>query len=235
MLSPAVGTGSVPALIACLALPAFLLPQSTASVAVLDLDARGISAIESASLTDRLRSELVKTGALTIVERGQMQTILNEQDFQLAGCTSDDCAVEVGQLLGVSKMIAGSIGRIGATYLLDIRIIDVTTGAIEQTLTQNYRGEIDGLIEAIEEMAWTIVGGKPADEIPLVAAEPEATGQPAQLTGAEEAPSETRGRAWLYIAAGVLILGGGAAWALAAGGEPPLGDILAPPALPPVQ
>ncbi|MEE9161770.1 MAG: CsgG/HfaB family protein [Candidatus Neomarinimicrobiota bacterium] len=231
----------LPALLIGLCLPVSLFSQDLHSVAVLDLDARGISAVETASLTDRLRSELVKTGALTIVERGQMQQILTEQDFQLAGCTSDECAVEVGQLLGVTQMIAGSIGRIGATYLLDIRIIDVTTGAIMQTLTQNYRGEIDGLVDAIEEMAWTIAGGRPAAEIPLPAAEPEPqlepqpparTPAPAQ---AKEAPPERKGRGWLYVVAGVLIVGA-SALALSAGGNgTPAGDIPAPPDLPAVQ
>ena len=35
-------------------------------IAVLDLEGRGISALEAATLTDRMRSELVATGAVTI-------------------------------------------------------------------------------------------------------------------------------------------------------------------------
>ena len=54
-------------------------------IAVLDLEGRGISALEAATLTDRMRSELVATGAVTIVERGQMQEILSEQGFQQDG------------------------------------------------------------------------------------------------------------------------------------------------------
>ncbi len=90
--------------------PAAISAQARESIAVVDLEGRGISALEAATLTDRMRSELVKTGAVTVVERGQMQQILAEQDFQLTGCTSDECAVEIGQMLGVTKMIAGSIG-----------------------------------------------------------------------------------------------------------------------------
>jgi len=46
--------------------------------------------VEATSLTDRLRSELVRTGRITVVERGQMEQILAEQDFQLTGCASDE-------------------------------------------------------------------------------------------------------------------------------------------------
>ena len=142
-----------------------LLAQAKESVAVMDMEGRGISAIEAATLTDRMRSELVATGVVTVVERGAMQAILAEQDFQLSGCTSDECAVEVGQLLGVTMMIAGTVGKIGSTYTLDLRTIDIETGAISGTMTRDYRGEIDGLITEIEYIAWELVGLVHPDQI----------------------------------------------------------------------
>ncbi|MCH7574694.1 MAG: DUF2380 domain-containing protein [Candidatus Marinimicrobia bacterium] len=123
-----------------LALLVSSLLASDGSMAVLDLDARGVSAVEAASLTDRLRSELVKTDRVTIVERAAMEQILREEDFQLAGCTSDECAVEVGQLLGVTQMLAGSIGKVGSTYSIDLRLVDVATGEIVKSVTHDYRG-----------------------------------------------------------------------------------------------
>ncbi|MFC1481988.1 PEGA domain-containing protein [Candidatus Neomarinimicrobiota bacterium] len=122
-------------------------------MAILDLDGRGISSSEAASLTDRLRSELVRTGRITVVERGQMERVLAEQDFQMAGCTSDECAVEVGQLLGVTEMVAGSIGKVGSTFSLDIRVINVATGVITNSIIRDYRGEIDGLLAEMRVLA----------------------------------------------------------------------------------
>lgn len=146
-------------------LPISIWGQAKESVAVMDMEGRGISTIEAATLTDRMRSELVSTGEVTVVERGQMQSILAEQDFQLTGCTSDECAVEIGQLLGVTKMIAGTVGKIGSTYTLDIRVIDIETGAISNTMTRDYRGEIDGLIREIEHISWELVGLRHPDAV----------------------------------------------------------------------
>ncbi|MCH8838739.1 MAG: hypothetical protein IIA60_13245 [Candidatus Marinimicrobia bacterium] len=84
--------------------------QQPLTVAVLDFDGLGISQVESAVVTSRLRTELVEVGAITLIERGAMEQILTEQDFQLSGCTSNECAVEVGRLLNVSFMLAGTIG-----------------------------------------------------------------------------------------------------------------------------
>lgn len=142
--------------------------QDYISLAVLDLQGRGISAIEAASLTDRIRSELVRTGGITVVERGQMEQILSEQDFQLSGCTSDECAVEVGQLLGVTTMLAGSIGKVGTTFSIDLRTIDVQTGKIIHSIIHDYRGEIDGLLSEMALVADELVNTITAREQTII-------------------------------------------------------------------
>ena len=140
--------------------------QQAESLAILDLEGRGISAIEAASLTDRLRTALVRIGGVTVVERGQMEQILGEQDFQLTGCTSNECAVEMGQLLGVTKMVAGSIGKVGSTFSIDIRTVDVQSGRITHSLWRDYRGEIDGLLGIMPEVAGELVNALTAAEPP---------------------------------------------------------------------
>ena len=148
-----------------LLLPVFLLAQGNPSlnedtaselasgkytVAVLDFEGRGISMLESATLTDRLSSELANTEAVILVERGQMSEILDEQGFQQSGCTSAECAAEVGALLGVKNMISGAFGKLGNTYTIDAKMFSVESGATIKTVSKSYKGEIDGLITEIE-------------------------------------------------------------------------------------
>jgi hypothetical protein len=197
---------------------------------VLDLEGRGISALEAATLTDRMRSEMVKTGAVTVVERGQMQQILSEQDFQMTGCTSDECAVEIGQMLGITKMVAGSIGKIGSTYTVDLRTIDVASGAIENTMTRDYRGEIDGLIVEIEHISWELVGLVHPDELiqqlqeqPTRSLEEIATQQAEPERQRPERQAQARpkkGGKRLLFAAAIIVGGGGAYYILTQGEEP---------------
>ena len=59
-----------------------------------------------------------------------MNTVLKEQGFQQSGCTTDECAVQIGQLLGVQQLISGSIGKIGDIYSISIKIIDIETSEI---------------------------------------------------------------------------------------------------------
>lgn len=120
------------------------------TVAILDLEPKGVPETEVSALSDRLRTELFRTGTFDAMERGKMQDILKEQGFQQSGaCNTDACAVEVGQLIGVEKMISGSLGRVGKTYTVNIRMIDVRTGRIERSVTEDYTGEIDKLLTTV--------------------------------------------------------------------------------------
>ncbi|MCH7806931.1 MAG: PEGA domain-containing protein [Proteobacteria bacterium] len=167
MTYPPIRAGLVPALIAILALPIILLPQEKRTLAVLDFDSFGISAPEVAALTNRLRTNMTQLDVYRIIERGLMQQIMVEQDFQLTGCTSDECAVEVGQLLGAQLMLAGSIGRVGNTWTVEMRVIDVETGAVVKSTSYDTQGTIDVVLtEGMSAAARKISGVEIADAAP---------------------------------------------------------------------
>ena len=124
------------------------------TLAVLDFEGFGLSEPEVAILINRLRTNLAQLGVYRIIERGLMLQILQEQDFQMTGCTTNECAVEVGQLLGAQFMLVGSLGRIGSTWTIDMRIIDVETGAAIRSASYDTRGEIDQVLtEGMGEVA----------------------------------------------------------------------------------
>lgn len=152
-----------------------LFAQNQRTFAILDFEARGVSAVEVDVLADRLEAELVNGGIVKIVERGQIRQILEEQDFQLSGCTSNECAVEIGQLLGVSHMVAGSIGKIGSTYSITIRTVHVGTGEITKSVMRDYRGEIDGLLAEMAYVARALANPDAEDKTPVPATPPTTT------------------------------------------------------------
>jgi TolB-like protein len=131
------------------------------TVAVVDFEGRGISSLEAQTLTDRFRTAVATTGAVRLVERRMMMELLDEQGFQQAGCTSDECAIEVGQLLGVQYMLGGAIGKVGETFTIDARMISVETGVTERVKELTYEGKVDGLITEVQILAYHMVGAKP--------------------------------------------------------------------------
>ncbi len=135
-------------------------PPAKFHIAILDLEGRGISESEAATLSDQLRGHLVNLGAFIVLDRGTMEEILKEQGFQQSGCTITECAVRVGRVLNVQKIVAGSIGKIGKTYAINISMIDVESSRIERSFNRNFQGEIDGLLEILKDIAREIAGRK---------------------------------------------------------------------------
>ena len=138
------------------------------NIAVITLrNTSGITAGEAELITDRLGSELFSTGRVNVMERDKMDDILKEQGFQQSGaCTDEACLVEMGQLLGVQGLISGSIGKLGAMFMINIREIDVGTGAVLRVVSEDVRGEIEDLAGRLRTIAKRLVGDVAPDDVP---------------------------------------------------------------------
>ena len=105
------------------------------TAAVLDFEAVNTSAGDAAVVASFVRSALVRTRLFSVVERRRMEKVLAEQAFQQTGCTTSECAVRLGKLLNAKKVIAGSLSVLGKERHLNIRLVDVETGEIENDET----------------------------------------------------------------------------------------------------
>ena len=76
-----------------------------------------------------------------------MDVILAEQGFQQSGCTTSECAVEMGQIMNVEKIVAGTISKVGNTFSSSIRVIDISSGSIDKIVSFDYTGPIDELLK----------------------------------------------------------------------------------------
>ena len=163
--------------------------DASTTVAVLDFEGRGITMQEAQTLTDRFTTSLASTEKVVMVERGTMVDVLEEQGFEAGECASDECAAEVGAMLGVELMVSGAIGKIGDTYTIDIKMFTVATGEAESMKSVSYQGPIDGLITEVEILAWHTLALNP----PRKLLEKKRIGTSAYL--AKESRPKTRGGA----------------------------------------
>jgi len=79
---------------------------------------------------EELIGYIVNEGALTVVDRQNLESIRKEMDFQLSGEVSDETAQSIGKKLGAQTIISGAITAIGNAYRLRIRAISVETAQI---------------------------------------------------------------------------------------------------------
>ena len=136
-------------LLAC-PLPSVRAQQPTAkpTVAVLTLDVQhGVTREEAQILADRLAIEMDRTGRFTLINRQRMAEQLEMQKFSLLNnCSSSECAVEAGRILGAANMVYGSIGKIGDTFSINAYLIAVETGATLQSASTDIRGGIEEML-----------------------------------------------------------------------------------------
>jgi len=133
-------------------------PTILRTVAILDFEGKGINLQEVQTLTERMRTEIGNTKAVRLIERKAIENIMAEQGLAQSGCVTDECAAEVGQLLGVQYMINGVLGKMGESYTIDAKMFSVETGETVQAVNTTYEGEIEGLLLEMQILSWEIVG-----------------------------------------------------------------------------
>jgi curli biogenesis system outer membrane secretion channel CsgG len=64
---------------------------------------------------DMLVTELVKSGKYRVIEREQLQAIMQEKHLSVSGDIDPKTAIQFGKMLGVEYLIAGSVTELGVT------------------------------------------------------------------------------------------------------------------------
>lgn len=128
-------------------------------LAVMDLRCgAGVNSEYAAALTEVIIDEMVKVKKYTIIDRANRDKILGEVGFQQSGCSDASCSVEAGRMLGVGKLIVGSITKIGDTYLVNLQLINVETGAVEASARETCKCDLDGLINTVAAVTHKLIG-----------------------------------------------------------------------------
>ena len=123
------------------------------TMALLDFKSDYFEESEKKIITDKLRAELIKTGSFTLVEREDMVTVLREQGFQQIACSSSECAIEAGQVLGAELIAIGRIDKLKNLLLMSLRVIDVKTGKIINAAGAEAEGAVSEVLEhCMEEL-----------------------------------------------------------------------------------
>ncbi len=137
---------------ACVAaMPGPALAQAKVRVAVMNFENNSTWTYWGDNLgraaADELATQLVQSGKYTVIERAQLDAILQEQNLGASGAITPATAAKVGKLLGVQLLLTGSITQfsvqrtsvamrgIGGTYSnaeskLDARLVNTETGEV---------------------------------------------------------------------------------------------------------
>lgn len=120
-------------------------------------------------ITGKFSAYLVESETFTVLDRSRMDDILKEQGFQQSGaCNNSECRVQVGQLLGVDNLVAGSLVRFGNEYAFRIEYLDVSSGRIIKTIEFEKTGELQDVYKeacrfGADQLSRWVRGEKPKE------------------------------------------------------------------------
>ena len=125
------------------------------SLAALPFQSKGISGeIGDMDLLDKMITALVNVNRFKVVERAQLERILDEQKLGMSGILDASTAARVGRGIGVDVVVLGSVTRSGNTISTDARMIDTETAAILSAQDAwSTRLDIQSITEMIYELA----------------------------------------------------------------------------------
>jgi TolB-like protein len=132
------------------------------TIAVMDLQPQGVDPAIARTLSEIMRTELLNTGRFEVLERAQMDRLIEEMKLQQTGLTDAQDAAELGKMLNVEKLIIGSIGQMGNTYQINVRLVDVGKAVTEVAERAECPSREERLPETITDLIQKI-----AQKIPI--------------------------------------------------------------------
>jgi len=155
--------------------------ENKLKMAVLDFKTVGDSEELGEGAAEILRTTLVETGKYIVVERSMLKEALKEQKLGQSGTIDQNTAVGIGKILGAQIVAVGSVVKLGESYTLNIRFVDVETGEVisGKKLTARTREDIPSLCGQMVNMLSKKENGQivkeGAQQQPIKPEEPQTT------------------------------------------------------------
>ena len=106
-------------------------------------------------LADMLITELSKIQALRVIERNQLQQMIEEMKLGQSGMVDEQTAQKVGRLLGAQTLLLGSyVAMFGGKMRIDARIVEVETGRTIEA--EEVTGKVKDLFKLVQKLSGKI-------------------------------------------------------------------------------
>lgn len=102
-------------------------------------------------LAAMLMSELAANPAARVVERQQLQRLIEEQNLGASGRVEDATAARIGKLVGARYIVKGTFVDFYGDFRLDLHLVNGETGEVVKTVSERMRR--DHLFDIIKAAA----------------------------------------------------------------------------------
>lgn len=175
--------------------------STSCRAAVLDLKpGEGVTLERARALTEVVTSEVGATLSCAVISRAEIEALMDfEVSRQQGGCDTDSCLAELGEALGVSRLVLGTIQQVDGQTLVSLRLVDMQSTQVLRRVT-DATAKSDAVIPFVRWLARRLIlgdddaGVRPVDDTRVL----------------ERQMSVWRSLAWAsVVGAGIAGVGGG--------------------------
>ncbi len=145
-------------------------------IAVMDVTPRGgVTADIASTVSEALVVEVRKRSpGVSVVGAEEIRSMIGmAAEKQKLGCQEVSCLAEIGGALGAERMVTGTLGRLGETYLFAVQLIDVAHARVVRSGSATVSAKHDDLLfGAVSTAVGQIFDGSPPPPSPEPAAVP---------------------------------------------------------------
>lgn len=102
-------------------------------------------------------NELTANPAVRVVERAQLQQILQEQNLGREGRVDPGTVSQIGRLVGARYMVTGTLFDVRGDVRVDARLFNTETSEIVRTM--RVQGRLDNIFDLVEGLARQLMQG----------------------------------------------------------------------------
>jgi len=137
-------------------------------------------------VTEKVAERIVASGEYLVLDRGNIESILHEREFQFSGLVSDSEISQAGKFLGAEYVVVIRIETIGDTYFISSKMISVETGIISRQASAEGEGKLSVLLDLAGRVGALLTGKSVPQATPVIAA---GTDGSRRLAPAQTAPA----------------------------------------------
>jgi len=197
-------------------------PPQDVSLAAPPFEAHKVPKKDAAYFSEHFAQRLAANGIQVITPQQVTSVREMEKLRQLVGCpeTSADCLIELGHMLGAQGVLRGTLGKVGESFLVDVRVYQASDGKVISARSVQAK-TTEALVRALDQMATEVAAELKAVLLPKPPPSPLAEKEKEKEREKEKIviavppppppprPIDWRGMAWIPGAVGLAAGGAG--------------------------
>ncbi len=121
-------------------------------IAVMEIRPLGTEAHKAELLSEVALTEAANIDKFEVIGRSDIASMIGfDQQKKVLGCTDDsNCLAEIGGALGVDQVMVGTLGKLGALYRVDIKLVDAKKARVTGRFGESVEGSEEKLVAAVQ-------------------------------------------------------------------------------------